>query len=324
MTEKKVMDLKNGDQVQGFFLLKQADGKTGSNGKRYLDLVVADAGGEINAKLWDCQKGEDEIYKAHSLVKIRGRVDEWQGRLQLRVDKIRMTTPEDGVSLEDFVPSAPFAGAVMLQELESIVSAMKQRDLRLIVAKMIEDVREKLLYYPAAKQNHHSIRSGLLYHILTMLKTAERIAEVYPLLNRELLFAGVILHDLAKIDEMEAGELGLVSAYTIEGEMLGHIIQGIKLVEHAAEKVGADKEVSMVLQHMILAHHYEPEFGSPKRPMLPEAEILHYLDLIDARMYDMGKVLAGTEPGQLSEKVWLLHNRRLYKTVFDKDESVKD
>ena len=318
MMEKKISELKNGDSLQGFFLLKQADGKTGSNGKRYLDLVVADDGGEINGKLWDCQNGEDEIYKAHSLVKIRGRVDEWQGRLQLRIDKIRMATDEDGVRLEDFVPSAPFSGEAMLKELDAIVAAMKQTDLRAIVGKMIDDVRERLLYYPAAKQNHHSVRSGLLYHILTMLKMAERVADVYPLLNRELLAAGVILHDLAKIEEMAAGELGLVSSYTIEGEMLGHIIQGIKLVEKAAEAVGADKEVAMVLQHMILSHHYEPEFGSPKRPMLPEAEILHYLDLIDARMYDMGKVLAGTEAGELSEKVWLLHNRRLYKTVFDK------
>lgn len=318
MSEKKIGELKAGETAQGFFLLKQAEGKTGSNGKRYMDLVVADDSGEMGGKLWDCRNGEEEIYLPHSLVKIRGKIDEWQGRLQLKVEKIRLATDEDGVTLADFVPTAPIAAPTMMAELQDVIAAMQQTDIRNIVTHLVERFKSQLEYYPAAKQNHHSIRSGLLYHVLTMLAMAERVAEVYPLLNRDLLKAGVILHDLAKIEEMEAGELGLVSAYTVEGEMLGHIVQGIKLIDRAAEAVGADPEVAMVLQHMILSHHYEPEFGSPKRPMIPEGEILHYLDMMDARMYDMGKVLSGVEAGDLSEKVWLLHNRRLYKTQFDK------
>ncbi len=316
--EKKIAALKAGDAAEGFFLLKQADGKTGSNGKRYLDLIVADDSGEMGSKLWDCKNGEEEIYIQHSLVKIRGKVDEWQGRLQLKVEKIRLALPEDNVKLADFVPSAPIEAETMLTELKAAIAAIGQEDIRRLVTHLVGQFEAQLIYYPAAKQNHHSIRSGLLYHVLTMLTMAQKVAEVYPLLNKDLLTAGVILHDLAKIEEMDAGELGLVNAYTIEGEMLGHIVQGIKLVDRAAEATGANPEVAMVLQHMILSHHYEPEFGSPKRPMVPEAEILHYLDLMDARMYDMGKVLSGVEAGQLTEKVWLLHNRRLYKTEFDK------
>jgi 3'-5' exoribonuclease len=118
---------------------------------------------------------------------------------------------------------------------------------------------------------------------------------------------------------MNASELGIVSEYTVEGEMLGHIIQGIKMVDQTATALGADPEVSLLLQHMILSHHYEPDFGSPKRPMIPEAEILHYLDIIDARMYDMQRVLGSVEDGKLSEKVWLLNNRKLYKTVIKND-----
>jgi len=143
----------------------------------------------------------------------------------------------------------------------------------------------------------------------------EKASEVYTSLNRDLLFAGIILHDIAKTVEMNASELGIVSEYTIEGELLGHIIQGIKMIDQTATKLGADPEVSLLLQHMILSHHYEPDFGSPKRPMIPEAEVLHYLDLMDARMYDMGRVLGGVEEGKLSEKVWLLNNRKLYKTA---------
>jgi 3'-5' exoribonuclease len=113
---------------------------------------------------------------------------------------------------------------------------------------------------------------------------------------------------------MNASELGIVSEYTVEGELLGHIIQGIKMIDQTAVEVGADPEVSLLLQHMVLSHHYEPEFGSPKRPMIPEAEILHYLDIMDARMYDMGRALEKIEDGHFSDKVWLLNNRKLYKS----------
>jgi 3'-5' exoribonuclease len=123
---------------------------------------------------------------------------------------------------------------------------------------------------------------------------------------------------------MAAGELGIVSEYTTEGELLGHIVQGVKMVDRAAREVGADTEVSLLLQHMILSHHYEPEFGSPKRPMIPEAEVLHYLDIIDARMYDMGKVLSHVEAGSFSDKVWLLHNRKLYKKAILPDGGEAD
>jgi len=149
----------------------------------------------------------------------------------------------------------------------------------------------------------------------------EKVSEIYVGLNKDLLFAGVILHDIAKTAEMNASELGIVSEYTVEGELLGHIIQGIKMIDQTATQIGADPEISLLLQHMILSHHYEPEYGSPKRPMIPEAEILHHLDMIDARMFDMQKVLGNVEEGKLSEKVWLLNNRKLYKSSIQNENN---
>ena len=122
-----------------------------------------------------------------------------------------------------------------------------------------------------------------------------------------------MLHDLSKIEEMESNELGVVSSYTPEGMLLGHIIQGIKTIDRVGSQLEADQETIILLQHLVLSHHYEPEFGSPKRPMIPEGEILHYLDLMDARMYDMQKALENVEPGGFSEKIWLLHNRNIYR-----------
>lgn len=315
MDNKKIRQLQAGDVVQNFFLVKAADSKTGSNNKNYLDLTLVDQTGEINAKIWDRSDEDVEQYVPNTLVKVRGVVNEWQSRMQLKIDKIRVATVADDLDIGDFVPVAPYSPEFMYAEIESYIDRIKNQDMHNIVKRIITANKEKLLLYPAAKQNHHAVRSGLMYHIMTMLRMGEKASEIYLGLNRDLLFSGIILHDIAKIVEMNASELGIVSEYTIEGELLGHIIQGIKMIDRAATMVGADPEVSLLLQHMILSHHSEPDFGSPKRPMIPEAEILHYLDMIDARMYDMQRVLGNVEEGKLSEKVWLLNNRKLYKAA---------
>jgi len=315
MDNKKIKHLQAGDSVQSFFLVKAADRKTGSNNKSYLDLTLVDQTGEINAKIWDSSAEDVEQYIPNTLVKVRGMVNEWQSRLQLKIDKIRVATVDDDLDIGEFVPVAPYSPEFMYGEIENYIAKIKNEDMRNIVKNLITEHKEKLLLYPAAKQNHHAVRSGLMYHIMTMLRMGEKASEIYGGLNRDLLFAGILLHDIAKTAEMNASELGIVSEYTIEGELLGHIIQGIKMIDRAATLVGADPEVSLLLQHMILSHHYEPDFGSPKRPMIPEAELLHHLDMIDARMYDIQHVLENVENGKLSEKVWLLNNRKLYKTV---------
>jgi len=321
MKNKKINELQAGEAIQSFFLVKAADCKTTSNNKNYLDLTLVDSTGEINAKLWDYSVEAEAQYVANALVKVKGTVNEWQGRLQLKIDKIRVAIAEDGLDIGEFVPVAPYSSEFMYGEIAGYIQRIKNQDMQKIVSSIVAGHKEKLLLYPAAKQNHHAVRSGLMYHIMTMLKMGEKVCEIYQGLNRDLVFAGVILHDIAKIVEMNASELGIVSEYTIEGEMLGHIIQGIKMIDQTATTLGADPEVSLLLQHMILSHHYEPEFGSPKRPMIPEAEILHYLDIIDARMYDMQRVLGNVEEGKLSEKVWLLNNRKLYKTSMKNEDN---
>ena len=315
MEYKKIKNLQAGESVQSFFLVKAADARITNNSKSYLDLTLIDQTGEINAKLWDYNSEEGPQYPPNTLVKVKGMTNEWQNKLQLKIEKIRVVTEEDGLEIGDFVPVAPYSPEFMYGEIESYIGKIKNQDMHNIVKSIVTANKEKLLLYPAAKQNHHAVRSGLMYHIMTMLQMGDKASQVYVGLNRDLLFAGIILHDIAKTAEMNASELGIVSEYTIEGELLGHIIQGIKMIEQTAIEVGADREVSLLLQHMILSHHYEPEFGSPKRPMIPEAEILHYLDMMDARMYDMKRVLGNVEEGKLSEKVWLLNNRKLYKPI---------
>ena len=316
---KFINEMKAGDSIQCFFLIKAVDCKLSNNNKKYLDFTLVDKTGEINAKLWDCSPEDETNYVINKFIKVKGTVIEWQGNLQIRIDKIRLVKDEDGIKIEDYIPSAPYTGEYLFNEVMSYIDRIKNQDLYQIVTYLVEMKKSKLLVYPAAMKNHHSIRSGLLYHIVRMLYAGDKLSDIYNIVNKELLFAGIILHDIAKIEEYDANELGIVSDYNTEGQLLGHIIQGITMIDNAANYLGIDSEIAMLLKHMILTHHYEPEYGSPKKPMIPEAEMLHYLDILDARMYDMEKALSRVEPSGFSEKIWTLDNRKVYKPKFNNE-----
>ena len=282
---KKIGEFVKGERVEGFFLLKSVTLKTtNSGGKKYLDLVLSDKTGDILGKVWEI-KPEHEELKSNTVFKIRGTVNSWQGTLQLKVEHASKVTEEDNINLDDFVQSAPYTSDEMFNTIKDTVHNMNDIDIKNILNRVLEINKDKLMYYPAAKSNHHSIKGGLLYHITTMLKLAENICGIYDFLNRDLVYAGVILHDMAKIKEMSSNEMGIVDEYTLEGTLLGH---------------------------MVLSHHYEPEYGSPVKPLIPEAEMLHYLDVMDARMYDMKKAIKETKENEFSERIWSLDSRRIY------------
>lgn len=318
MKETYINQLASDAEVQDFYLVKSIAVKLGSNKKQYLDLLLGDSTGEVTGKKWDVADTElpslAEI-KAGDIVKVKALVTEWNGLKQLRVQKIRRAVEQDGVSMEDFIRSAPEKPADMMAYLEAAVEAMADEQLKALCRRILGDNREKLVYYPAAMKNHHAERSGLLYHLKRMVAMGERYCEVYPNLDRDLVVTGVLIHDIEKLNEIESDETGIASGYSFEGQLLGHLVQGVKTISRLAEELGFSHERSVMLEHMILSHHYHPEFGSPKRPMFPEAEILHYLDIVDARMYDMEEALAATEPGGFSDRVWTLDNRKVYKPL---------
>ena len=312
--QKNIIDLKTGDKIDAFVLVKSYDLKKTTAGKQYLDLNLVDKSAEINAKIWENAKENEEILKDNSIIKIRGEVLEWGGSLQLKLNKIRAPFGNEDIKISELVPSAPLDSSEMMDELISYANKIIDKQIRTLVRNIIDKYKSKLMYFPAAKKNHHSYRGGLLYHVLRMLRAGEKLSLVYDCIDTDYIYAGVILHDICKIKEMDSDELGVVSDYTMEGKLLGHIIQGIKEIENEGKKIGLDREKSVVLQHMVLSHHYEPEFGSPKKPMTLEAEILHYLDIIDARIFDFDNALKAVNEGEFTDKIWLLDNRNLYKT----------
>ena len=320
MKELFVKELRKDMEVTEFFMVKSIAIKIGSNGKQYLDITLGDKTGEVSGKKWDVSEAEQTALmeiKEKDLVKIKGIVTEWAGQLQIRVQRIRQVVDEDQQELSDYVKAAPENPLEMYNFILSLAESFADEDLKKLCVKSLTDNREKLLYYPAATKNHHAQMGGLLYHTKRMLMTGERICQVYTTLNKDLVLCGVILHDMEKLNEILAEEDGIASGYSFEGQMLGHIIQGIKVVDSMATELGIPREKAIMVEHMILSHHYEPEYGSPKKPLFPEAEVLHYLDIIDARLFDMQTALDATQPGEFSDRIWTLDNRRLYKPKED-------
>ncbi len=320
MLEKKIAEFEVGEEIQGFYIIKALNVKTSSNNKKYLDFTLADKTGEVNAKLWDVKDNFENLYKTGVLVKARGNVTSWQNVMQLKVTRIRLTDSEDKIDITDYVPSAPYKAEDMFSELIDTIDAFKNEQLKMLLKAIVEDYSEKLLTAPAAKSNHHAIRSGLLYHMKRMIQTGKALCQVYTHIDEDLLISGIILHDMEKINEMVSDDLGIVSEYSREGQLLGHIIMGVKKIDEISKKIGVDEELSLVLQHLVLSHHYEPEFGSPKKPMLPEGELLHYIDMIDARMYDMELAYRDTKPGEFTQPIWVLDKRRLYNFKKESDK----
>lgn len=307
-------DIKRDDRFEGYLIVRSAEQRASANGKNYLDMTLADKSGSINAKMWD---GTVQPPLAGSIVKVRATGNEFNGRMQLRVEKIRAAESRDQVDMSALIPCAPRDPNEMLGEVVRAADHIADPDLRRITCELLDRAGDKLLTFPAAKQMHHAERNGLLHHTTTMLRAANAIMSVYPQLNASLLIAGVIVHDLAKIDEMDADTLGLVSDYSVDGKLIGHIVRGVVNIQLAAEKTKANPGKALLLQHMVLSHHGIPEYGSPLAPKFPEAEVLNTIDTLDARLYEMDEALSRAIPGGFSEKVWGLDNRQLYRIPED-------
>ena len=319
MKEHYIIYLKENDEITDFFMIRSIAIKTGSNRKKYLDLMLADATGEISGKKWDLDDADCEAadrLTAGQIVKIKAQVNDWKGVHQLRIMRFRGAVVTDEIDKSDFFKTAPEPSGEMYDYIIGRIRAFEDEDLRNLCLSLYEENKEKLMYYPAAMSNHHAEYGGLLYHVKRMMMMGESACSVYTNLSKDLLLAGVAIHDIEKLNEIISDENGVSPGYSLEGKMLGHIVQGVTLIHDRCADLGIDEEKTILLEHMILSHHYEPEFGSPRKPLFPEAEMLHYLDIVDSKMFDMEDALKGVEPGEFGEKVWTLDNRKPYKRKF--------
>lgn len=305
-------EINNNGGVEGFCFVKQMEVKKTAKGIPFLDLILTDSSGEIGAKLWDYKEELHHCVQPNVVVKVRGTISMFNDAPQLRIDRVRAVIESDCVRIEDFIPSADYSGEAMYDIIFDEVNSFENVQLKRLVLTVLEQNKEKLLYWPAAFKLHHSMRGGLLYHTLSILRLAQAVAQVYPSVEKDLLFSGVILHDIAKIQEFDVSDAGVVSGYTVEGTLIGHLVKGAMIIEKTGEELGIDKELLMLIEHMLLSHHGEPEFGAAVRPMFLEAEILSQLDLMDARIYEITQAVSEIQPGDFTPRQWALENRKLY------------
>ena len=301
---------KNGT-VECFCIIKSIEKKTASTGSVFLDMTIGDKSGEMNAKLWDA--GDLHVkYEMNDFVKVRGTVNVFKGAEQFKIERIRHVMESDNVKVEDYIESAELGGDIMLRYIENIVDGFEDEELKKLVNAVIDEKREKLLYWPAALKLHHSLRCGLLLHTLSILRLAQGVCAVYPFVCKDLLYSGIILHDIAKIDEISSSDTGIATDYTVRGNLVGHLVMGAIDIDRTGRKLGISEDTLTLVEHMLISHHGVPQFGAAQFPMFIEAEILSELDLLDARIYTMSHEISQKKEGEFTGRQWSLDDRKLY------------
>ena len=295
----------------GFVLLKKCDEKKTKSGSTYLDMTIGDRDGEMSAKLWDFN-GSAKIFEKDMIVKVRGTVEQYNGKDQFRVVQIRPANENDVYNLTDLVPASEMGGEQLFDMMVSKVQSFENESLKRIVLDIITKNKADMIKYPAALKLHHAIIGGLMYHTMSIVKAAEAMCKIYPSINRELLLSGAILHDVAKTWELDESKSGLAKGYTNQGELIGHLVKGAMMVEETAQRLGISGEEVTLLEHMIISHHGVPDFGAAVRPMFLEAIVLSKLDDLDATIYEVNDAVSKVDKNKFTDRQWALDNRKLY------------
>lgn len=299
-------------KYDGYCIIKSLEKKITSKGAPYLSMRLSDSDGDIDAKWWDYHEEPGTRFNVFDFVKVRGDYVIFSNEKQFRVDMMRPVRDDDDVRIEDYVPSAVLPGEMMYDEIEKIVIDFRNEEIKKLVMVILQDHREKLIYWPAAKALHHAVRGGLLMHTLTMLRLADSVCSIYTYINYEILCAGVILHDIAKVYEISSSETGIPGDYTAPGNLIGHLVLGAMEIDRVGRELGISADTLMLLEHMLISHHGIPEYGAAKYPMTIEAQALSMLDDFDAKLYEFRTAVFRTEPGEFTEKMKMLDGRQLY------------
>lgn len=308
-----IKELQDGDRVHAPYLINNVSKGVTSQGRSYLNITLQDASGSMEAKKWDVDQGDLEIFIIGNVVMLEGEVIEYRDKLQMKVFSGSPLNMES-IDITRFVPSAPEPKEEMVKELRGYLDSLKDGDLKTITKYLLNKYKDRYVTYPAATKNHHGFASGLLYHSISMARLAEKVSAQYPDLNRDFLLAGTLIHDLGKTIELSGP---IATKYTTEGNLLGHISIMAAEIRVAAQELHIEGETPMLLEHMVLSHHGVPEYGSPVMPMTLEAIALSIIDDFDAKMNMASKILEGVPEGEWSERIFSLNNRMLYHPIYE-------
>lgn len=310
MENKKIKELQNGDHIKIKLLIFSINKGVTNKGAPYLSFQLQDDTGLMDAKYWNVSDAEITKYKAGMICEFTADVLSHNNQLQIRVASIDILdrSKED---LNAFVRSSSIGKEELKFKINQFVESLQNDVYKRLVRAVLLEYEVDFFTYPAASKNHHNFVGGLATHVLGMLELGDFLSKQYPMLDRDLLLSGIMMHDVGKIVELSGP---VIIEYTLEGKLLGHIsIMQAKLYE-IAKRMNLDMEEEVtLLRHMILSHHGEYAFGSPVLPMVPEAEMLSLIDNVDAKMNTLEKAFERVEPGTFTPRIFALENRSFYK-----------
>lgn len=308
--KKLINEFEDGDRLTITVMLASVNRGVTAKGAPYLSLSLQDKSGTIDAKYWNVSESDLDLFQAGMLVEVYGDVLSHNKMLQFRVQTMKVND-DKALDIRDYVKSSPLTTAQLRERIVKKIDSMQNQKIQAIIKALLDEYKDDFYAYPAATKNHHEFVGGLATHVVSMLDLAESITQSYPLLNRDLLMAGVIVHDLGKLMELSGP---IVTEYTMEGKLLGHISIMQAKLSNVAQELQIDGEEVILLRHMILSHHGVYEYGSPVLPMIPEAEALYLIDNMDARMNNIEKNLQMIKKGEFTQRIFSLENRSFYKS----------
>jgi 3'-5' exoribonuclease len=299
--------------VTASFVVAAKQVKPKKNGQPYLALTLSDRSGQIEAKMWDNVSEAIASIEQDNFVKVKGLINKYNNRWQLTIHKIRKLN-ENEIDFQDYLPSCPRDIDELWRTLAGFVASFRDPHLRALLEAFMADQELAAAYRsaPAAKTLHHAYIGGLLDHVVSVFKLCEVVCGNYPQVDRDLLLTGAFLHDIGKIHELAYAR---AFSYTTRGQLLGHMVIELEMLQSKiAQLPGFPPELKVLIEHMIISHHGQYEFGSPKLPMFPEALMLHYLDDLDSKMESMR---AHFEREAELESPWTSYNAAMERPLLD-------
>jgi 3'-5' exoribonuclease len=313
-----VSDLTSEQNITTFLLVCEKEVRSTKEGKPYLRLELGDRSGTIEARMWDQFDVVTKEVEREDIVKVQGRVEIYRGKPQFAVQQMRKAKPEE-IDLADFLPATKEDVEELFKQVLAEAESIKNPWLKKLNTSILNDPKISVRYKraPAAKVMHHAYLGGLLEHVVGLCGLAHQIAEHYPELDLDLLLTAAILHDVGKLDELCYDR---AIGYTSEGQLLGHIVMEIETVATAMNKIeGFPPALKTVVQHLLISHHGQYEFGSPKLPMIREALVFHYMDDLDSKLAAVRAALAA----ESGDELWSVYSGALQRKFLKLDAFLK-
>lgn len=300
---------KVGDDLTFYALIENMQKRFTPNKSGYYGATLSDGQTSVDARIWDCALIENNDVIQGKIYQFTAHVNEYAGKIQFVIKTLRSVAAGE-VNEDEFFKSAPMPKDDLIKNIKMYIKKIDNKILYDIVVKLIGNSAEKFFDYPAAMSMHHNFLHGLAYHTYSMLKLADALLMLYPGMNQNLLYAGVLLHDIGKTKELSGARSPI---YTSDGNLLGHIVIGLQMIAVASAELGtSETEEVRMLEHMIASHHGELEFGSPKEPGIMEAYALHLVDLTDSKMAAIVPEVNQTSKGSQTSPIGSLNRKCLY------------